>query len=291
MRHFLRSVGREHRADADATLTYSPILTIPAPLRLGDKSPAVKTMQGWLCLDSGNGSIWQFSPDGKGHSTPDPHPPIITLDCDGDFGPQTERVLREYQRGHGLQDTPECSPDLFAHLCQPMANALSPVSDALTLRQMIVLLAIRHQRERPRELPRPAPEETRNDGPWVQLYCDGREGLSWCVGFALYIVRAAYAPKGVTCPLPQTLICDDVGAYARANHAFTPAPQPGDLFLLRTPVGALRSYEHCGIVTGADAGTIFTIEGNTNSGGSPNGDGVYARQRRVAGLSFVTVTP
>ncbi|MBN2083423.1 hypothetical protein JW859_14605, partial [bacterium] len=61
---------------------------------------------------------------------------------------------------------------------------------------------------------------------------------------------------------------------------------PGDLIVLKKESG---SYFHIGICVGAPRpdGRINTIEGNTNVGGSAEGDGIYDKQRGTASCTFV----
>jgi hypothetical protein len=54
-------------------------------------------------------------------------------------------------------------------------------------------------------------------------------------------------------------------------------PEPGDI------VSFLPKLSHIGIVTGTDGNDVLTIEGNTNSAGSREGDRV-ARKRRPLGF-------
>ena len=59
-------------------------------------------------------------------------------------------------------------------------------------------------------------------------------------------------------------------------------PEAGDLFVLLDSRGMAH---HIGFVTIPPdvIGDFGTIEGNTNAGGSVNGDGVYCRTRRATG--------
>lgn len=44
----------------------------------------------------------------------------------------------------------------------------------------------------------------------------------------------------------------------------------------------LKRVGHVGFIEKVDGGTITTIEGNTNGGGSREGDGVYRKIRRLS---------
>jgi hypothetical protein len=57
-------------------------------------------------------------------------------------------------------------------------------------------------------------------------------------------------------------------------------PAPGAIFLT-------LAHRHTGLVVDVLPGNrLATIEGNTNAGGSPEGDGVYARERRLSEIEI-----
>lgn len=63
---------------------------------------------------------------------------------------------------------------------------------------------------------------------------------------------------------------------------------PGDVFTLW--FRSLKRIGHCGFTDGwanKKEGTVITYEGNTNSGGSREGDGVYRRIRQVGSIYAV----
>jgi hypothetical protein len=89
-----------------------------------------------------------------------------------------------------------------------------------------------------------------------------------------------------------------LGEYARTRGILRSEPQDGDVFLLWN--AKLGRFAHTGVVarirgTGATTGTepwfeCDTIEGNTDAGGSREGDGVMRSVRRFypkAGDRFV----
>lgn len=125
-----------------------------------------------------------------------------------------------------------------------------------------------------------------NDGAAVELYqaaTGNARGASWCHSWAMDVgqtIAAALWPlRGKKAwPLPMSGACDDGLAAARRLGIVHAAPQPGDLFyVLRTDTDAT----HVGYVAALLKGTPAwrSIEGNTNGGGSRDGDGVYRRQR------------
>ena len=56
-------------------------------------------------------------------------------------------------------------------------------------------------------------------------------------------------------------------------------PKKGDLFYT-------RGWTHVGLVVGVSGSYVYTVEGNTNDGGSADGLGVFRRTRRIADLYF-----
>lgn len=96
-------------------------------------------------------------------------------------------------------------------------------------------------------------------------------GQAWCDTFAQFILWLV----GVNVPAgSRSASCAaSVTAYKHAGR-FTEYPVVGAIAFFG-PAGGT----HCGIVTGYDADHVHTIEGNTNTTGSPEGDGVYAKTR------------
>lgn len=256
-----------------------PVLSIAAPLRQGGHGPFVRLAQEWLALRLAN-----------------PYPARVDdrpLECavDGDFGPATEAVVRRFQRGLGLHDSGEIDQALFAQLVQPMAVALLTPLARATLGETVVATAEVHLKQGPREV------GGDNHGPWVRLYADGAENLPWCAAFATSVIRQAATLMAKPCPVPHELACDSIahdadlrGALIHGSDGAPPVSlKPGSLFLVKAAPGADRKYHHTGIVSAVFPDRIETVEGNTNADGSPNGYGVFARERRYRGLDFVSL--
>lgn len=95
-------------------------------------------------------------------------------------------------------------------------------------------------------------------------------GQPWCAVFVSYCFHAA----GALSLIPG-------GATASVAHLRDAAKQAGQ-FSEYPSVGAIAIFgangdAHTGIVVGFDATTITTVEGNTNTSGSAEGDGVYLK--------------
>jgi hypothetical protein len=125
-----------------------------------------------------------------------------------------------------------------------------------------------------------------NDGRWVEamLRLVGHtKGAPWCAAFVCMVLDIAF--KGAN-PLPATASCDVLLEFARKQGWLQETPIVGDVFLvMRAPKDAV----HTGIVTGVGDLAVKTIEGNTNAGGSRDGWGVFARERRRKGLQFIRI--
>lgn len=125
-----------------------------------------------------------------------------------------------------------------------------------------------------------------NDGPWVeaiQRVTGNKRGDPWCASFVAFVLGIAY--RGAY-PLPRTASCDTLLKAGLERNLLTDSPEPGDVFfVMRAPHDAV----HTGFVTAVSPVAVKTIEGNTNPGGSRDGWGVFARERRREKLVFLRV--
>ncbi len=210
------------------------------------------------------------------------------LAIDGEFGPATEAAITSFQTAHSIDPSGHLCPTTIEALERPMALAEAPAKTGeSTLGQIIVAYAQQHLALSPREVGGP------NRGPWVRLYCGGRDGSAyrWCAGFVHFVVAQASEHIGAPMPtlqaVPHYLSCDAVARHARDNRRLhSGEPQIGEVFLRKK---SSNDWDHAGIVVGVQPGAIITIEGNTNAGGSRDGDGVYRRFRRLANMDFIRV--
>ena len=109
-------------------------------------------------------------------------------------------------------------------------------------------------------------------------------GRPWCVAFVVWCALKCGAKFPITMSGMRLL---DI---ARKTGRLTQSPAPGDVFV----VDKGKGRSHVGIVVYArDDGVMCTIEGNTDPGGSREGDGVYKRlDRRVSDCAgFVSLVP
>lgn len=205
---------------------------------------------------------------------------------DGDFGPSTETAVKNFQKALGLEQSGIVTTEVFTDLCKPLSNAFQLELNGDGIRSLIVSAANQHLVQRPYEL---IIKTQANSGPWVRSYLDGYEGdiWYWCAGFVQAIVdqAASHLNKSFKTLMPLTYSCDTMGSTASQkkllikNKDIKNNPslvKPGDIFLLQK--SALDWY-HTGIITEVHEDYFETIEGNTNTDGSHNGNGVYKRTR------------
>lgn len=129
-----------------------------------------------------------------------------------------------------------------------------------------------------------------NSGPEVNKYLAAvglGPGHFWCVAFTYFCYQQAAGHLGVANPHVKTAGVLDhwnraktqPGATRITTNAAINNPAlvtPGSLFIIDNGGG----FGHTGIVAGIVSGLLETIEGNTNSGGSSNGIGVFKRNSR-----------
>ena len=117
----------------------------------------------------------------------------------------------------------------------------------------------------------------RNDGKEVEAYLgytNNKKGEPWCASFVSWV----YGKAGFV--QPKTAWSPSLFPLARQ----TLNPKPADIFGIY--FANLQRIAHCGLVEGARGNWIYTIEGNTNSHGSRDGDGVYRKLRHQRSIKY-----
>lgn len=113
-----------------------------------------------------------------------------------------------------------------------------------------------------------------NKGFWVeflQRFCDGVPGDSWCADFESLVEAVAY--KGHN-PTPRTGATTTKLTYCKKKGWIVTHPQVDDIYFYVYDDGI--TAHHIGIVSSIIGDTVTGIAGNTSSDGrSSNGDGVY----------------
>lgn len=130
-----------------------------------------------------------------------------------------------------------------------------------------------------------------NKGPEVNQYLASvglGGGYSWCAAFVYWCFNEVCKQTNKTNPLHKTGGVlnhwnNTKGTKIKAQAAKdNPAIiKPGHIFIMDYGGG----LGHTGIVTKVANGYIYTIEGNTNSQSSREGNGVYERKRKIADIN------
>lgn len=135
-------------------------------------------------------------------------------------------------------------------------------------------------------------EVTRNQSPEIAVFWKDTNYPAgfinrepWCAAFVCYCLaeafRQGWRPKVKALPKEAAVryfldwCRGRYGVEVWANDGKR-LPQPGDLAVF------LPKLSHIGFVERCADRTLFTIEGNTDDGGSREGDGVHQRQRALS---------
>jgi len=267
-------------------ITYKKELLISATQKLNgainNKKDTMK-IQSWLTLFS----MWNVNA-------------ATATGIDGDFGSATDQAIKNFQKIKGLTQNGVVDQQTFDLLCESMQKAFEGNVSGNGLRQLIVNTANNHLKNHPFEL---VINNQSNTGPWVRAYMDGNEGTPWfwCMGFVQTIIdqAASMLGKNFKTLMPLTYSCDVVGTIGLQKGLLTrytavrndpSIVKAGDIFLLQK---AANDWIHTGIITSIGADTFETIEGNTNNGGSSNGNAVLKRVRnfRQSKLDVFSIDP
>ena len=118
-----------------------------------------------------------------------------------------------------------------------------------------------------------------------QKFSPATAGLEWSQNQAWCHTFVSWAADelGGRDIIPITASCYTGVDWFKDRDRWTEYPVLGAPFYMGS-----RGQDHVGVVYGFDANSIWTVEGNTNSGGSYQGDGVYqrVRPRRGAGSPY-----
>ena len=112
----------------------------------------------------------------------------------------------------------------------------------------------------------------KNDGPKVETYLAAaglKKGQPWCAAFVSWVYQQA--------------------GYLKPRTGWSPALFPASQLVKQRKPGVvfgiyyqeLKRIGHCGFVLSESNDWLLTLEGNTNGGGSREGDGVYRKRRHV----------
>lgn len=211
------------------------------------------------------------------------------IKVDGDFGAATEGAVASFQEKRGLDVDGEVGEYTFGQLIIPFNTVINHFASLLVnkpsnLNEAIVDVSNVFLKLHPIEI------GGENKGPWVRLFCQGHEGVSypWCCGFVSFIYYKACDILGITPKYVYTLGCTDLASQSMKLKKFISLGNtivPGNAFVIRKPGSG---YQHTGIVTEVFKDYFSTIEGNTNDEGSREGYEVCARKRAFKNVDFLS---
>ncbi|GAA4275945.1 hypothetical protein GCM10022259_06690 [Aquimarina mytili] len=117
-----------------------------------------------------------------------------------------------------------------------------------------------------------------NQGAHVAMYLASvglDPGYAWCAAFVSWCYQNAGVNAPVSGWVPSYALMSN-RIYERGKF-LKKKPQTGDVFMIWYP--NLNRPAHIGFVDQWGATWITTVEGNTNTNGSREGDGVYRKRR------------
>jgi len=126
-----------------------------------------------------------------------------------------------------------------------------------------------------------------NRGPQVEMFQKSiglEAGDPWCAAFVCYCIKEAGKQLGIK---PQFQYGGSVYKLWTRNQALV-LPGPGDNCVFLIDHGLSRAGTRightgfCVAVNQSHTETLETMEGNTNSAGSRDGDGAYHKSRQVS---------
>jgi len=131
----------------------------------------------------------------------------------------------------------------------------------------------------------------RNDGPVVDEILDSvglkGTGAPWCAAFVVWVGDKTFTRPFN--PYPRTAWSPLMLAPSTWDRQRRGVPlKPADVFGIW--FHSMGRVAHTGLVEKSEGEWLVTIEGNTNGGGSRDGDGVYRRRRlatNVLGRSWL----
>jgi hypothetical protein len=133
-------------------------------------------------------------------------------------------------------------------------------------------------------------EQGHNDGPEVREWLkrvNRAPGNAWCAAFAWCMLDDACKSLKIDNKFPPI-----AGAWLMLNQAkkmkaWTDIPGQGFIFGIDHGLNAAGArIGHVGIVTEVFDDHVSSIEGNTSQAGSREGDGVYAKTRKLSEITL-----
>lgn len=120
----------------------------------------------------------------------------------------------------------------------------------------------------------------KNDGVDVELYLKYTnlgKGYAWCASFVCWTLGQACVINPMNAWSPSLLPTKNL-IYQKGSKVYNSTPQTADVFGIYYT--NLKRIGHVGFIDKWEDGSyVLTVEGNTNSAGSREGDGVYRKRR------------
>jgi hypothetical protein len=189
------------------------------------------------------------------------------------FGDTTEEAVRKFQKDHNLV-TDGIIGELTWDRLFISRIVVTPSSKILRYRAMEYMQTMLYVRE----------ATNNNDGKEVEEFLKFvglPKGNAWCMSFVYWAFFKASVDLALNNPVPKTggvLECLRQVKEKKLATIIYNDPQEGDQGIMDFGGGKGHTF----MIRKRVDGEVRTIEGNTNDGGSRDGDGVYERQRRIA---------
>ncbi len=205
------------------------------------------------------------------------------IEIDGVFGAQTSSAVRLFQTRYDLGVDGVVGSRTWLRLFRQTAPVVTEPPTSLAAQTLEIAASQRHVRER-----------ASNRGPEVDEYVrtiglDPAGQHAWCVAYVHWCFAQAADALGVSNPCLKIPGVLRHWAKVDPRRRIASAAAFDDPFLVRP--GAMfiidhgHGLGHAGFVTAVTDGEIETLEGNTNRGGSREGDGVYAKRRTFESIN------
>lgn len=127
----------------------------------------------------------------------------------------------------------------------------------------------------------------KNDGKQVEKYLRSvglGKGYAWCAAFVKWCFDSAGVKTTITAWSPSA---ENKNNYVYRQSSIKKPIQQADVFTIY--FSNLKRIGHTGFVTKRfGTNSIQTVEGNTNSAGSREGDGVYVKIRPLSSIYTIT---
>jgi hypothetical protein len=219
-------------------------------------------IQEWLCLHGYNTGI------------------------DGDWGPATNRALKRIAENEAIDFSDyKMTDEFWFALTYPLREALATPLSKTTLAELVGVIAAKHHFNNAKEI------GGNNKGPWVRTYMAGNSGVNWpwCAGFVKFVLAQACFTLKCASPIATSYSTSMLVKNARAVHRFQEYIENSNTFAIFALKGGITGYKHTGFAYNFTEDTFETIEGNTNYGGSSDGDAVCRRIRATERSHFITL--